>query len=158
MLKSQLLWIGLVANLVAATLMFGMGSLIPYLQLYTYRMSLASGDFQHIYAMDSAKMQIKTSAAVYICKDIAKRVPIHFDKPAFFESATRHCASVLNEREDSITYALLGRLNAVAWINTKDPKYALTAERYFGLSTKASPHNEKARHIVTEGRLYLVEN
>lgn len=121
-------------------------------------MSLSSGAFQQINAMDSEMMQIKTSASVYICKNIAKRVPLKFDKPAFFESTTNHCAGVLNEKEDSITYALMGSLNAVAWINTKDQKYSLTAERYFWLSTKASPHNEHARKIITEGRLYLQEN
>ena len=138
--------------------MFGMGSLIPYLQLYTYRMSLASGNFQKIYEMDSAMMKFKTSASAYICKDIAKRVPIHFDKPAFFESSTRHCAALLNEREDSVAYALLGRLNAVAWINTKDPKYSLNAERYIRLSNTTSPQNEIARQILAEAQLYLQEN
>jgi len=158
LLKSKFLLVGLVSNLVAAFFMFGMGSVIPYLQLYTYRMNLASGDFQHIYSMDSAVMRIKTSASPYICKDIAKRVPIHFEKPVSFEPITRYCSAVFNERDDSITYALLGRLNAVAWINTKDSEYFFKAERYFRLSSIASIHNESARLIVAEGRLYLHGN
>ena len=158
MLKSELLWPCLAANLVVATLMFGMGSIVPYMQLYTYRMSLASGDFQKIYAMGSETFQIKTSASAYICKDIAKRTPIKFDKPVFFESITQHCATVLNDREDSVAYALLGRLNAIAWLNTKDPAYSFNAERYIRLSTTISPQNENARKIIAEAKIYLQKN
>lgn len=158
MIKTELLLAGLATNLIAALFMFVMGSLIPYLQLYTYRMSLGSGNFHQIYLMDSAIMQVKTSASDYICKDIAKRIPIHFEQTSFLESTTRRCAEILNEREDSVAYALLGRLNVVAWTNTKDQKYFSMAERYFLLSTNASPQNEIAIKIKTEGQNYLQMN
>ena len=158
MLKSQFLWIGVLANMLAATFMFVMGSLMPYLQLYNYRSSLASGDLQQIYAMQPAIMQIKTSASAYICKDVAKRVSVNFEKPTFFESAVQHCGAVLNTKEDSITYALIGRLNAVAWKSTKVHEYYLNAQRYFSLSSDASPQNENAQKIIAEGRLYIQLN
>jgi hypothetical protein len=135
--------------------LFIMGSLLPYLQLYSYRLSLEENNSHQFFSNSSPLLLIKTTAQVYICKDISKKISPNLNESLTYKKITNHCIEVLAERNDSLTYALLGRLNSITWHSTGENYYLIAANQYFKKSKDASPNNAWVTSIEAESLKYI---
>jgi hypothetical protein len=150
--RSKILIFALILNLSGAIGLFTIGSLLPYLQLYAYRLSLEKNNSHQIF---SSPLNLRTSALIYICKDVSKRISTNLNEPSTYKQITNQCNYILAERNDSLTYSLLGRLNAITWLMTDELEYLIAAKHFFELSKEASPNNELAKAIETETLKYI---
>ena len=155
MTRTKILIFSLFLNLSGAIGLFTIGSLIPYMQLYAYRLSLEKNNSHQFFSAFSSPLSFKTSALIYICKDVSKRISPNINEPSTYKQITNQCTYILAGRNDSLTYSLLGRLNAITWLMTDDYEYLIAAKHFFELSKEASPNNESAKAIETESLKYI---
>lgn len=150
-------YIGLtiVINVFVATVLFALGSLLPYLQLYVYRVNLIENKPHNYFSINSSLLLQKTSALHYICKDTLNKISTDISNPETYKIILNQCEKIFSEKNDSLTYALLGKINAVTWQKSKEVRYLNSAQNYFGLAKQASPNNEKAMQIQKESAHYM---
>jgi len=142
-------------NVVIGTILFSLGSLLPYLQLYVYRVNLLENKPHNYFSINSSLLLHNTSALHYICKDTLNRVSTDISDLEDYKIILSQCEKVFSERNDSLTYALLGKINAISWHNSKEVQYLNSAEHYFNLAKQASPNNEKAMLIQQDSAHYM---
>jgi len=142
--KNHFILFAILINLFFAIILFIYGSLLPYLQLYVYRINLIENKSHRYFSIDSSILLFKTSALLHICKDSINRIPKDIAEPSILKIIIKHCEAGFSERNDSLIYALLGKINLIAWHNTKENQYLNAANYYFKLAYQASPNNEKS--------------
>ena len=155
MTRSKILIFSLILNLSGAIGLFTIGSLLPYIQLYAYRLSLEKNNSHQIFSIFSSPLNLRTSALIYICKDVSKRISTNLNEHSTYKQITNQFNYILAETNDSLTYSLLGRLNAITWLMTDEHEYLIAAKHFFELSKEASPNNELAKAIETETLKYI---
>lgn len=144
-------------NVVIATILFALGSLLPYLQLYVYRVNLIEKKQDNYFSINSSLLLQNTSALHYICKDTLNRISIDISDPKTYKIILSQCEQTFSEKNDSFTYALLGKINAVTWHKSKEVQYLNSAQHYFNLAKQASPNNEKAM-LIQQGSAHYMQN
>ena len=147
MKKKKLIGFAILINLIFSITLFIYGSLLPYLQLYIYRINLIENKPHRYFSIESSILLYKTSALLHICKDTINRISKDITQPFAFKIIIKHCELGFSDRNDSLTYALLGKINLIAWHKTKENQYLNSAYYYFKLANEASPNNEKAINV-----------
>jgi hypothetical protein len=142
-------------NVFVATILFTLGSLLPYLQLYVYRVNLIENKPHNYFSINSSLLLQKTSALHYICKDTLNKISTDISNPETYKIILNQCEEIFSEKNDSLTYALLGKINAVTWQKSKEVQYLNSAQHYFELAKQASPNNEKAMQVQKESSHFI---
>ena len=145
--KNHFIIFAILINLLFAIILFTYSSLLPYLQLYVYRINLIENKSHRYFSIDSSILLYKTSALLHICKDTINRTPKDIAEPSVLKIIVKHCEAGFSERNDSLTYALLGKINLITWYKTEKSQYLNAANYYFKLANETSPQNEKAINV-----------
>ncbi len=78
-------------NVFVATILFALGSLLPYLQLYVYRVNLIENKPHNYFSINSSLLLHKTSALHYICKDTLNKISTDISNPETYKIILKQC-------------------------------------------------------------------
>ena len=157
----------LLAYLAASSVLFAIGTVVPYAQLALYA-GLESAGRGHDYLDVLGPIpRLGTPALVFVCRDLVAKPaenPVGkvdvgnavgggdvkagdvraTDGPTAALKTLEACELSLLARGDSVDLALLGRQHAYLWAATKDSHHKDSALRYISRSNAASPRRADA--------------